>query len=60
VAENEEGDEEVIIHISPEDKVKKLLFQLVIDSKPISADEKKYLQESIKLTEIREFVADFF
>ena len=45
---------------SPVDKVKKLLYQLCIDSKPLNANEKQYLIGAVKLELVRQAVADFF
>jgi hypothetical protein len=50
----------VVIHLTPEEKVRKLLAQLLTESKPITSDEKRYLYESIKLIEVRSVVAEMF
>ena len=49
-----------MIHLTPEEKVRKLLAQLITECKPIAAEEKKYLFESIKLLEVRSVVAEMF
>ena len=35
--------------VLPEEKMRKLLYQILIDSKTISAEEMTYLNESVKL-----------
>ena len=60
ITESEEGDDQVVIHLTPEEKVRKLLAQLMTESKPIASEEKKYLFESIKLLEVRSVVAEMF
>ncbi len=60
ITESEEGDDQVVIHLTPEEKVRKLLAQLITESKPIASEEKKYLFESIKLQEVRSVVAEMF
>ena len=57
---SEEGDDQVVIHLTPEEKVRKLLVQLILDSKPLASEEKKYLYESIKLVEVRGVAAELF
>jgi len=47
--------------LTPEEKVRKLLYQLLIEIgwSQITADERQYLVESVRLSEIRGIVSDF-
>ena len=45
--------------MTPEDKVKKILVNLLVELKPIKWDERDFLLQSIKLPEIRSLIADF-
>jgi len=45
---------------TPEEKVRKLLYQLLMEQKAVTAEEKQYLVRSVKLPEIRSLMADFF
>jgi hypothetical protein len=50
----DESDEEgmIVIHC-PEDKVRKLLYQIATDNKEPNQEETAFLVESVKLTEVR-------
>ena len=47
--------------MTPENKVRKLLYQLLIEIgwSQITADEKQYLVDAVKIPEIRVIVSDF-
>jgi hypothetical protein len=46
--------------VPPEEKVRKLLYQLIVESNPLTAIERRYLVEAAKLVEIRANLAEFF
>jgi hypothetical protein len=47
---------------TPEEQVRRLLYQVLIEAetKPLTDEEKLYLDKSVKLPEIRKLMTDFF
>lgn len=44
---------------TPEEKVRHILYNLLMDTNPISDDEKQFLYDSVRLPEIRTLIAEF-
>ena len=44
----------------PSEKVRRLMYQLIMDSKSVTTEEYNYLIKSVKLPEVRGLMADFF
>jgi len=46
--------------LTPDEKVKKLLYQIIVDGQPITPEERRYLIEAAKLEEVRGILVEFF
>jgi len=46
--------------VTPEEKTRKLLYHLIIDSQAMTADEQTYVIKSVALPEVRAVVAELF
>lgn len=60
-ADLDESDEDgVMIYNDPAEKVRKIIYQLIIEQEPITAEDTGYMLESCKLPEVRESLGSFF
>lgn len=50
----------IATHIEPHEKMRKLLFQLIVENVTITKDEINYLTESVKLPEVRSTIDEVF
>jgi hypothetical protein len=46
--------------VTPEEKTRKLLYHLIIDSQAMTPDEQTYVIKSVALPEVRAVVAELF
>jgi hypothetical protein len=46
--------------VTPEEKTRKLLYHLIIDSQAMAPDEQTYVIKSVALPEVRAVVAELF
>jgi hypothetical protein len=47
-------------NVAPEERARKLLYNMIMDSQLCSADDKKYLIKSVALPEVRSAITDLF
>lgn len=44
--------------ITPEEKARKLIRQLIVDQEPMTSEEQAYLIQAVKLPEVRTIICD--
>lgn len=58
--DDDDSDFGVMIYNDPSEKVKKIIYQLVVEQLAIGPEDTGYMLESCKLPEVRESLAVFF